>query len=145
MHAASDAILDVEFLRGPLADKYVDAAKALSNRFDKGSLPFQDFERVIALRNAIMHARPVRPNEKHSGEAVTDELARRNIALSGGPVKLPWFDRLMTPEVARWACRSARTMILDLFSKIPVGAPDAFELERRLYSDNAPFESEVFV
>jgi len=34
VHAASDAILDVEFLRGPLADKYVDAAKALRNRFD---------------------------------------------------------------------------------------------------------------
>ena len=97
------------------------------------------------MRNAIMHVKPVRSNEKHSGEAVSDELARRHITLSGGPGKLAWFDRLMTPEVARWACGTVRTIILDVFDKIPVGAPDAFELERRLYGNNVPFESEVFV
>jgi hypothetical protein len=145
VRAASDAILDVEFYRGSLVEKYLEAAKALKNRFDKGNLPFQDFERLIALRNAIMHVKPVRSNERHSGEAVTDELARRGIGMAATTGQLPWFDRLMAPEVARWACQSARTVILDLFSKIPVGAPDAFDMERRLYGNDALFESESFV
>jgi hypothetical protein len=145
VHAASDAILDVEFLKGSVVEKYLEAAKALNSRIDRGSLPFQDFERLIALRNAIMHVKPVRPNERHSGEAVTDELGRRSIAISTQISKLPWFDRLMTPEVARWACKSARAAILDLFSKVPVSAPDAFEMERGFYGNDARFESEVFV
>lgn len=145
VHTASDAILDVEFRKGSVVEKYLEAAKALKSLFDKGNLPFQDFERLIALRNSIMHIKPVRPNERHSGEKVTDELGRREIALSTQAINLPWFDRLMTPKVARWACNSARAVILDLFNKVPVGIPDAFELERGVYANDACFDSEDIV
>jgi len=145
VHAASDAILDVEFLKGTVIEKFLGAANALEKPFERGKLLFQDFERLIALRNAIMHVKPVRPGEKHSGDEVTEELARRAIAISTQVSKLPWFDRLMMPDVARWACKSARAVILELLSKVPIGAPDAFDMERSFYGNSARFESEVFI
>lgn len=146
--AASDAILDVEFLKGSVANKYLGAAKALGSPFSRGNQPFQDFDRLIALRNAVMHVKPVKPvkpNEKHSGEVETDQLGLQSIAISSQTSSLQWFDRLMTPEVARWACKSARAVILDLLNKVAVGAPDAFAMERSLFADNARFYREDVV
>jgi hypothetical protein len=47
-----------------------------------------------------MHVHPVRVNEDHDGESITEELGRREIAMPEGPGKLPRFDRLMTPTRA---------------------------------------------
>jgi hypothetical protein len=113
--------------------------------FDKGKQPFQDFERLVKLRNAIMHTKPVGLNERHLGEEVTNELGLRNISLAAKSSNLAWFDRLMTPEVAQWACKSARAVILDLLNKVPVGTPDAFAMERGIYSNDAHFDSVSFV
>jgi hypothetical protein len=145
MSAAADAIFDLEFIHRSVTEKYAAASAKLGKRFDKGGNPYQDFVRLMELRNAIMHIKPVRPSEAHSGEAITDELARQKRAMPREVIGLPWFDRLQTPETARWACNAARTIILGLLDLIPETSSDPLGLVKNLYQNHVGFQSEDWV
>jgi len=120
MSAAADVVLDIEFRHGTTQEKYAAAARALGQRFDRGAMLFQEFERLFNLGDALMHVHPVRPTEKHAGMQVADELATRGIALtSSAPGGFAWYDRVGTPGVARWACATARAMILATLDRLP--------------------------
>jgi hypothetical protein len=119
MAKAADAIFDLEYARDSTVEKYVVAATALGNPFDKGKAQFQSFDQLLSLRSAIMHIKPPRPDVRHSGEKVTDILARRKIAISRDTWPGSWFDRLQTPEVASWACSAAQSMIFEMLELVP--------------------------
>ncbi len=136
MAAAADAVLDLEFRHGKTQEKYAAAAKALGQPLDKGAMPFQEFDRLFKLREALMHVHPVRPTENHTGTQVADELAVRNIALQNGPhASFAWYDRVGTAEVARWACRATLTMVLAILARVPPSENpmDPLQLARTLY------------
>jgi transcriptional regulator with XRE-family HTH domain len=143
--AAADEVFAAEDARERVTDKYVFAAGALSKPFDKGALLFQDFVRLVALRNAIMHIKPARLDIEHSGEQVAEQLATRGLAKKRAETfGLPWFDRLQTPGVARWACESGRNIILAMLERIaiPAGVWDPFEFFRSQFRDHVGFQSE---
>lgn len=123
---AADAIIDLEYARDSTLEKYVAAAKALGKPFDKGNMAFQAFDQLFSLRSAIIHIRPRRPDVRHSGENVTDILANRKIAISRDTWSGSWFDRLQTPEVASWACKTAQSMMFEILELVPHGPMDAF-------------------
>jgi hypothetical protein len=126
MAKAADAIFELEYARDSTLEKYVAAAKALGKPFDKGSTPFQAYDQLFSLRGAIMHIKPRRPDVRHSGENVTDILAKRKIAISRDAWSGSWFDRLQTPEVAPWACQTAKSMMLDMLELVPHRQTDTF-------------------
>jgi hypothetical protein len=102
MGAAADTIFALESLRRSVLTKYSTAAKKLGKPLDKGGPIFQDFDRLIGLRNALMHVHPVRPSEDHAGERIADELAKRGISIELEPgVIFSWYDRMQTAAVAR--------------------------------------------
>lgn len=144
MAAASEAVFDLEFMHASVTEKYVAASGKLGGRFNKGGSVYQDFVRLIELRNAIMHIKPVRPGETHSGEAITEELAHQRRAIRREEIGglLPWFDRLQTPATARWACSSARTIILALLDLIPDTSTDPLGLVQNFYRNHVGFQSE---
>jgi hypothetical protein len=134
--AAADAVLDLEFRHGRTQEKYAAAAKALGQPLDKGAMPFQEFDRLFNLRDALMHVRPVRPTENHTGTQVANELAARGIALPNGPhVNFAWYDRIGTANVARWACATALTMVRAILDRVPPSANpmDPLQLAQDLY------------
>lgn len=112
--ACGDVVKDVEDSHGSVTLKYMVAAFALSGRtFDKGAAPFQDFVELIKLRNAIVHLKP----SDTVGQKRTNALADRGLAQPSTPTyHMPWLDRLLTPETAAWAVRTARNMMLGLLA-----------------------------
>jgi hypothetical protein len=110
--AAAAAVLAVEARHGK--------TQALGHPLDKGRPPFQEFHQLFTLRDVLMHVHPVRPEERHAGEEVTNVLAARGIALKCEPPgHFSWWDRLGTPAVARWAVAGALDMIVALLDRIP--------------------------
>jgi hypothetical protein len=143
MGAAADEIFDLEFLRRSVLTKYSVAAKRLGKRIDKGSLLYQDFDRLIGLRNALMHIHPVRPTEAHSGEKIADKLAARGIAMKREPgTSFSWYDRVQTADLARWACASARAIILEVLDQVPPTPGDPLKFVQDGYRTYKALDSE---
>jgi hypothetical protein len=143
MGAAADAIFDLEFLRRSVLTKYSSAAKKLGKRLDKGGKTFQDFDRLIGLRNAFMHVHPVRPSEDHAGERIIDELAKRGIAIELElGVTFSWYDRVQTAEVSRWACSVARAIILEILDRVPPTPGDPLKFIQDGYRGYKALDSE---
>jgi hypothetical protein len=99
-------------------------------------MPFQEFNWLFKLRDALMHVHPVRPTEQHPGTQVTDELAARGIALQNGPhAHFAWYDRVGTVGVARWGCATALAMVRAILDRVPPSANpmDPLHLAQDLY------------
>lgn len=126
-------IKELEQNRRPVRDKYFEAAKAFGTQpFDRGAPLFQEFDRLHDLRNAIMHARPAL-DDGHVGTRQMEILAKRGLAISADIFNGSWFDRVMSPNVAKWAHDSARNIMRAFFDRVPVRPHyDPFESYREL-------------
>ena len=127
LRAFAVVIEEIEQSRGSLLLKYLMAAQTLRGfPFDKSSNPFQDFATLITLRNDVMHLKP------RDTDVVTDgiqsiavpkyvvALQQRKLARTPPPnVGMSWFNRLQTTEIASWAPRVARDIILAVLDLIP--------------------------
>ena len=142
--ACSDVIDELEDSKAQVTAKYLIASLTLSGiAFARNKAPFQDFATLIRLRNAIRHAKPASSEDSHPGTKITDGLAQRGIATPLEPgVSFAWFNRLEVPGVARWACESARLMIvgtLDLLPATPPNAINPFEWLNRSFRNHLGF------
>ncbi|MDS4043014.1 MAG: hypothetical protein RKP20_17800 [Candidatus Competibacter sp.] len=81
----------------------------------KGKPPFQDFSRLIDMRNDIVHPRALEKEPKY----LQDFSQRR--WLYNNPEDEPklagWLFQLETPEIAAWACRAALAIITDFVER----------------------------
>jgi uncharacterized protein YutE (UPF0331/DUF86 family) len=139
MESAAAAIFDCEFARDSVSEKFVAASQALDAKFDKDANQFQDLDRLIRLRNAIMHVTSPRSAETHVGVRLTDELARNGIALSTTQFPGSWFERLQVPAVGEWACTSGRESILAFLNLVPITPNDPLRSARELYRNHQGF------
>jgi len=125
-------LVELERAHEQVTTKYLEASKALGKPFNTGAAPFQAFKQLIDLRNAIMHIRPTTEGDRHPGERVANDLAQRGVALvNTGAGAFPWFDRVMTQEVALWAHDSALAMISAFWAMVPAPRFDPLETHRR--------------
>ncbi len=93
-------------------DAFVRAMSSVG--FQRGARPFQGFDGLHELRNAIVHYRPhflvpgALPDTKRGRKLghLRDEFALRD-----GPEIAPWTHRYLSPGCAAWACRTARDMV----------------------------------
>jgi hypothetical protein len=136
----AEVLKELEESRVPPTVKYLVGSQVLGRAFNAGAAPFQDFKMLIELRNAIMHVKVALEGGRHPGERVTDALAQRGLAIAArGPSSLPWFDRLMTPEVAIWAHDSALAIVSEFLELVPVpgsGYADPLWLYRHSYREH---------
>jgi hypothetical protein len=137
MAKAADLIFDLEFSRRPTVKKYKAASKALGRAFTKRDTYYADFYLMMGLRNEIMHLKPPRPNADHEGLRITNLLAARGIAIPFTQYGLPWIDRLYTPDVAKWACTVAQTVIVQTLALTPQGPGSVFGMVYDQFAKNS--------
>jgi hypothetical protein len=128
LRAFADVIEEIEDSRGSLVLKYLMAAQTLRGfPFEKGANPFQDFATLITLRNDIMHLKPRDTDvvTQDGGESIAVPkyvvaLQQRGLARTLGPnIGMSWFNRLQTADIASWATKTARDIILAVLELIP--------------------------
>jgi hypothetical protein len=105
---------------GILAKYRVAALLLDSKEIDDGREPMQSFAQVSALRNGIVHARPVSTEEKSKYATIVANLAQRGRCKKIDEAKKntmdaeTWWVVMRTPEVALWAVRSANNLMIEL-------------------------------
>lgn len=128
---------DLEEARAPVGTKYLFASRVLSGKaFNRGSAPYQDFQLLIGLRNAIMHIKPAFGGNSHQGKRLVESLGNRGIALASEGYMPSWFDQLMTPAVATWAHAAALDMIHAFLDLVPIPPSDPLEHYRQSFRDH---------
>jgi hypothetical protein len=136
-------VLDLEERHRPVTEKYAAAWFTLTGQCaEPGRAPFQAFHLLHRLRDELMHLKVATDDEKHSGREITNALAQQGIALKGDKAgDLEWFDRLETPEVAGWACVTARKIIMTILEASPPHPTihfDPLDLWRGIFCANHP-------
>jgi hypothetical protein len=121
MVALADTLEAIEQDHGSVLLKYQVAALTLGGKaFPKGEAPFQDFAQLVKLRNAILHLRPTWSSESHPGEKVVSSLEQRRLTLPNDrDATMSWFNKLESPGVATWACKSAHEIMLAILAYTP--------------------------
>ncbi|MGB2985248.1 MAG: hypothetical protein WBE26_05140, partial [Phycisphaerae bacterium] len=115
------ALEEVESSRGSVKLKYLMAKTILSGRpYDKGRQPWQDFDLLFSIRDAIVHNKPQKMGQ--DTHKIVAALASRGLCERETPtVKSSWLSRITTRSVARWACNVVRDMEASLREHIPEG------------------------
>jgi hypothetical protein len=124
---AFGAILeDLEQQKAPI-DVKVQVAYYIfkRQRLDKGELPYQDFDLLIRIRNALVHKKPEKWSMIAEGEAfephkLVKRLADRKVIPPPTPEAPPeLFIPICRQEVAKWAYNVVVEMISFLTEVIP--------------------------
>ncbi len=123
--AFADVAAEIDLSHGPTTLKFLLAKLIFSGKaFDKGALPYQDFELLLALRNSVMHLKfdriSITPVRVQFPPIIT-RLRSKNIlaTLPENDEAVSWIRLVSTPAVARWACNTAATMVATINDAIP--------------------------
>jgi hypothetical protein len=109
-------------------------------QLDRGSLPYQDFDLLCDIRNALVHKKPEkldwRPEDtgkEFEPHKFVKRLADRRV-ISLPPACMPpqWQHSVSCPEVACWSCGVAEKITRFLIDLIPAGKlKEAVEFTRK--------------
>jgi hypothetical protein len=118
---APQSVVAVADTLGPLVEeraqlelKFKLAYFLLSGKvLDQGAQPYQDFRKLIQLRNDLVHLKLERYDhdaQKLKGYLI--DLQNRGIAAQprSSAAGFSWIDLIQTPEMANWACDSVKNM-----------------------------------
>lgn len=120
-----DAIFESQGSKKNTQDKFMDASAALSNTFDKGKYPYQDFVELLRLRNCLAHLKPQDrleidedSNWFYSGRNLINKLRSKGILQNH--TKIESITLLVsTAKAAKWACNTASAMVNAILDSIP--------------------------
>jgi len=120
LSALADILDKAEDSRGSVRLKFLLTKAILPGEpYDKGALPYQDFDRLFSLRNLIVHLKPEKI--KPTPAKVADALAQKSLCEHEKPnVKSSWLDRIATRAVAKWTCNVVAKMVGALRKEFPV-------------------------
>ena len=114
------SVLDeAESSRGSVRLKYLLAKAVLSGQpYEKGLQPYQDFDLLFTIRDAIVHYKPQKITQ--DPHKIVAALAARGLCEPEEPhVKSSWLHQITTRAVARWACNVVRDMVASLREHFP--------------------------
>jgi hypothetical protein len=124
----ANALDSLEEDKAQIRSKYLIAALLLRcNQISAGSEPLQSYSKVVALRNSIVHAKPVSPDDDDKIVKLVTSLAQsglcRNIQkIPNSMNSETWWVVMRTPSVAWWAVQSANALMLALVqSMVAIG------------------------
>jgi len=118
--ASLSGVLDeAESSRGSVRLKYLMAKAILSGRpYEKGHAPYQEFDLLFTIRDAILHHKPEKITQ--DPHKIVAALAPRGLCEREEPhVKSNWLHQVTTRSVARWACNVVRDMVASLRQHFP--------------------------
>ncbi len=109
-----------------LLDKYQAALKTAGNpEFDRGSLPFQDVDSLVYLRNALVHYKPEWDNEAKVHAKLRSRLHSRFPLNPFAASSSLWFPhQCLGAGCARWAVESIEQFMADFCLRM--GIPRRF-------------------
>ena len=110
--------------------KYQAARRILTGRaFDRGAAPYQDFDRLIALRNDLVHPRhqdrTTALGHTEPASPVVRDLQRRGLTRTrgrrpGDPAGgMSWLGEIYCGRTAAWAHKAACDVIAELIRALP--------------------------
>ena len=111
-----------------LANKYQITRFVLTGElYDKGTLPYQDFECLIKIRNSLIHSRPDRFTMPSQTTDASKEYPKfichlDNRKIINKPEGLPfssWESLIAVPDVAYWSYKTACEMINSIIEVFP--------------------------
>jgi hypothetical protein len=113
--------------RGSIRLKFLLAKAAFQGEtYDKGTQPYQDFNSLVDLRNALVHLKPRDKIIIQDGTlsvevpSVINGLRSRKILAEFGPKSfVTWTALISTRAVARWACNTAAAMVHSVLDILP--------------------------
>lgn len=111
--------------RKEVLEKYQAALEIAGKApFNRGSPPYQDVASLVTLRNALVHYRPERHDEKRMHAKLRTRL-KDKFPPNGFSQSSLWFPhQCLGAGCARWACRSTEWFMADFCSKM--GIPERF-------------------
>ena len=122
LQALAQVLKEVEASRGSVRLKYLVAKVILSgSSYDKGTQPYQDFDLLFTIRDAIVHMKPERVTQEPH-KIVAALSARGLCEPENHHVKSSWVHQITTRAVARWACNVVRDMVNSVRECFPEGA-----------------------
>ena len=116
----ANALDSLEDDRAQIRTKYLIAALLLGcDQITAGSEPLQSVSKVVTLRNSIVHARPVSPDDDDKLVKVVTSLAQSGLCrkIQNVPNSMnsdTWWVVMRTPSVAWWAVQSANALMFAL-------------------------------
>jgi hypothetical protein len=106
-------------------DKFMLVSEALSNKFDRGRYPYQDFADLFRLRDCLVHLKPQdrieideNRNWLYSGRKLIDNLRSKNILQKNTSTKSITL-LISTAPAAKWSCDIASAMVNAILDRIP--------------------------
>lgn len=117
--------------------KYQVAAKILSGRtFPKDRAPFQDFDKLMRLRNLLVHLKPSEPRYIPTGSAPSNKFVRdfdkRDLT---NKREWSWLHRLASAGMAAWSHDSALAIIHAIGAMLPSGLSPAVDGFKQTIAD----------
>jgi hypothetical protein len=124
VRALDDALSEVEDSRGSIRLKLVMATVALGKPIDKGSEPYQSFNLLFQVRDALVHLKPKVRNliggEGMQPAKLLGDLRARG--LIGDPRGQDWFlELLASGALCSWALDTARGVVEHVVGLLPEG------------------------
>lgn len=120
----SDTIAALENESTQILGKYMISSVLLpGDPLRKDKQPYADFVRLVGLRNALVHQKPVTDPPMRSNAAsplkVIADFEQRKWTFGRGDASITsWITKVQTPEIARWACRTASAIILNILDRL---------------------------
>lgn len=119
--------------RASLANKYCAAAEGFRGvPFADNEAAYREFRLLVELRHQIMHVKPPRMDGSHEADKFVAALTDRRLTLTarGLEGRNEWINDVMTPEVAEWACKAARDIVVAILEMAPIGEVDPLKSAR---------------
>jgi len=124
-------IKEVEKSQGSIKLKYMLTKVVFTDEpFSEGELPYQDFTKLLELRNMLVHYKSKDKFKldwdgkvkSHSYPKIISKLQSRNILAQVGDNEIKrWTSLISTRATARWACSTACEMVQLVLDIMPDG------------------------
>ena len=126
LKALADTQAEAERSRGSLRLKFQLAAISLGGSpFEKGTPPYQDFDLLVSLRDALVHPKPVKVFFEDAGvrmqpDSLIKALAGRGLLPKADPrIGMPFHAWISPRAVSRWAINTAVACVLAVVEMLP--------------------------
>lgn len=124
------SVKKAEARRETVAHKYLLASNVFTgSAYDRGRKPYQDFDLLMELRNALVHSRP--QDRVHftpdlstyvpGYPRLVERLRSKKVVANNIPPDMivSWMRLITTRAMARWSCNTAANTIQSVIAIIP--------------------------
>ena len=102
-------------LKGRNIERKLDEFLAAFGRsWNKGCEPYQSFKQILTLRHQLVHYKPKFQPITDFPNPTIEQIAQRFPHPYLG--RTPWSATVLTPQVAAWACKTAKELVREFHS-----------------------------